>query len=111
MRTTLCLIAVMLTCLLCAAQDASSASIAGVVMAGPGEPIAGAKVELYSPARTFAGETDRAGRYQLEGIPAGDYEFQVRSAGFKTYEIKSIRIDAGQRIRIPDTAPRVGDRC
>ncbi len=111
MRTTLCLLAVMLTSLLCAAQDADSASIAGVVMAGPGDPVAGAKVELHSQARTFAGETDRTGRYQLDGIPAGEYEFQVHSAGFITYKLKAVRIAAGQRMRVPDTALRVGDLC
>ena len=57
------------------------------------------------------GETDRTGHYQVEGIPAGEYAFQVRSAGFKTYEIQSIRIGAGQRLRVPDTALRVGDLC
>ena len=80
-------------------------------MAGPGSPVAGAKVEVRSQARTFAGETDLAGHYRLDGISAGEYVFQVRSAGFKTYEIKSVQIAARQRLRIPDTALRVADLC
>jgi hypothetical protein len=80
-------------------------------MAGPGEPIAGAKVELHSQARTFAVETDRTGRYQLDRVSPGEYRFQVRSVGFRTYEIQSVRIPAGQRLRIPDTALRAGDLC
>ena len=101
----------MLTCLMCAAQDAGSAGITGVVMAGPGDPIAASKVELHSQAGTFSAETDHTGHYQLEGIPAGEYEFEVRSPGFPTYKLKSVRIAAGQRMRMPDTALRVGDLC
>ncbi len=111
MRTILCLLAVTLTCLRCAAQDAGSASIAGVVIAGPGDPVAGAKVEFHSQARTVVAETDRNGHYRLERVASGEYEFRVRSSGFTTYEIKSVRIAAGQGMRMPDTALRVGDLC
>src|ERR1700733_5345644 len=111
MRTILCLLAVALACLRCVAQNAGSASIEGVVMASRSDPVGGAKVELHSQMRTFGGETNRTGHYQLEGVPAGEYIFRVRSAGFKTYEIKSVRIAAGQRVGMPDTALRVGDQC
>lgn len=111
MRTTLCLRVVTLTGLRCTAQDADSASVTGVVIAGPGDPVIGAKVELHSQARTLAGETDHTGHYWVEGVPAGEYVFQVRSAGFKTYEIKSVQIAAGQRMRMPDAALRVAGLC
>jgi len=80
-------------------------------MAGPGDPIIGAKVELHSQMQTFAGEADRTGHYRVEGISAGEYEFQVRSDGFKTYEIKSIRIADGQQLRMPDTQLDVAAMC
>lgn len=107
----LCLLAVTMACLRCVAQDAKSGSIQGVVMAGPSDPINGAKVELHSQARAFAGETDGTGHYKIEGIPGGKYGFQVRSAGFKTYEIKSIRIADGQQLRMPDTDLGVAAMC
>ena len=111
MRTTLCLLGVTVTCLRCIAQNGNSASIEGVVMAGPGDPIAGAKVELHSRTQTFGGETERMGHYQVDGISAGEYKFQVRSAGFKTYEIKSVQIAEGEQLRMPDTELDVAAMC
>jgi hypothetical protein len=83
-RTLICLLAVTLTSLQCVAQEAGSASIAGVVMAGPGNPVAAAKVELHSRTQKFEGETDFTG-----------YDLKVSRRGFYPEEEKDLPVSAG----------------
>lgn len=66
-RTIGRLLAVALIRLHCAAQDAGSASVAGFVMAAPGDPVAGAKVELHSQMRTFEVAADQGLRINISG--------------------------------------------
>jgi hypothetical protein len=58
--------------------------IEGAVNGSDGEPLAEAKLVLYSGARApvQSTDTDQAGRFRLPAIPPGSYELEVTADGF-----------------------------
>jgi hypothetical protein len=43
-------------------------------------------------------ETDAAGRYQVAGLPLGDYHLEVQAKGFKSQVIEKIHIEVGRTL-------------
>jgi outer membrane receptor protein involved in Fe transport len=76
-------------------STASAAQISGVVTANDGTPLAGARLWLSGngPERTVL--TDRAGRFRLDGVPAGTYTVAVTDKGYSPL--------AGRTIEVADT--------
>ena len=64
------------------AVAAGDAAIQGVVTDNSGQPIRGAVVKAASGGKTVARYTDNAGRYQIPGLQAGQYEVSVNAYGF-----------------------------
>jgi hypothetical protein len=55
--------------------------------ANPDQPMRGATVEVFGPADSTAKhstETDAHGRFKIEGLPPGDYRFDVWASGFNS---------------------------
>ena len=65
------------------ALAAGNAAIRGLVTDNAGKPIRGAVVKATSGGKTVARYTDKAGRYQIEGLQAGRYEVSVNSFGLE----------------------------
>src|SRR5437879_2741047 len=86
MRSAACLAALFL-CLASVSgahmRAADLADCAGVVVDENGVPIVAAKITLQnSSGPNYHAETDGAGRFLVQNIPAGDYKVEVRKEGF-----------------------------
>ena len=55
-------------------------TVRGVVRDTDGAPVAGAEVTLISPRRVA--QTDSAGRFRIDSVPAGERRLQVRRIGY-----------------------------
>jgi len=76
----------------------TTASIQGYVKDQSGGVIAGATVEVSSPA--LIGEkklqTDQSGYYRFVNLPPGTYTLVATVAGFRTYKLENITLAAGR---------------
>jgi len=97
-------LALLLLCLLAGAgmahaQGANTATLSGTVVDPSGAGVKGAKVVLINAA-TGAGRTavtDDSGRYNLVGLPPGQYKMGVDGgANFAAYENPSITLTVGE---------------
>ena len=61
-----------------------------------GETIVGATI--YLKGTKFGAYTNKAGYYSINGIPAGNYEINVSSIGYKKYS-ENIKLTANQSLR------------
>ncbi|HXK06279.1 MAG TPA: carboxypeptidase-like regulatory domain-containing protein, partial [Verrucomicrobiae bacterium] len=79
------------------AQQVAVAQLDGYVTDPSGQAIVGAQVRATELSRSQVreGNTDSLGHYQFPGLPAGEYQLEIRSSGFKTYVQKGIILDAG----------------
>jgi uncharacterized membrane protein len=68
--------------------------IAGVVLDRNDSRIAGAVITIKNPEFVRHLRSDYEGRFELE-LPAGSYEIRVEKPGFKTFNLPSVRADAG----------------
>src|SRR5437867_475433 len=82
--------AVLLTSLLLGVSGARASSLSGTIMAsaGPGSPVARARVMLFDPTLTTFQETrtDVQGSYGLEA-PSGTYRLGVAALDFEYQEV------------------------
>jgi outer membrane receptor protein involved in Fe transport len=65
--------------LLPAVAAAQTGTVSGTVSRADGSPIDGARVSVQLPARAVS--TDQSGRYQLRGLPAGNYQVSISAVG------------------------------
>src|ERR1700688_592196 len=65
-------------------NDEKSAVVAGTVWDSAKRPVENATVSLESDdhAHKFASQSDSAGRYRFEAVPAGSYELRVSKSGY-----------------------------
>jgi TonB-dependent receptor len=83
---------------LAAAAQTGTGSISGVVTDGAsGAPLAGAEVALERTAASTA--TDRAGRFTLAGVPAGEHELLITYLGHAPQRL-SVTAIAGQTLEV-----------
>lgn len=97
--------------ILCASVCAqSTGSIEGQAVDERGAVVQGARITAISQAIGVrrVTETDAAGRYQLVGLPLGDYHLEVQANGFKSQIIEKIHIEVGRRFT-QDFQLEVGD--
>ena len=87
------------------AQQVAVAQLDGYVTDPSGQAVPGAQVKAIEVDRdqVHLATTDITGRYQLTGLPAGEYRLEVSYQGFKTYVQKGIRMDAGNNRTQPVT--------
>lgn len=97
----LLVLAFVLRCLLptAAAQSEGPGRIAGqVINASNGLGVAGASVTV--PGTSAAAATDLAGRYVLEGLPAGSHDVRVARDGFRPTVVTQIQVAAGETAQL-----------
>ncbi|MCK6684691.1 MAG: TonB-dependent receptor [Thermoanaerobaculia bacterium] len=83
----------------------TTGELTGRVMDSTNVPIAGALVEVKSPAliRPRQTGTDKEGRYRFQLLPPGTYEVMARMTGFVDAIRTDIRIPLGETITVPMT--------
>jgi hypothetical protein len=76
-----------------------------VVTADTGNPLAGAQVQISSPALPKPRQvtTDAGGRYEISGLPPGRYKLSVSRLGFVAIEYGQTRpFEPGRDLELPD---------
>src|SRR5258705_4331551 len=88
----------------------STGSIEGQAVDERGAAVQGAQITARSQAIGVrrVTETDAAGRYQVVGLPLGDYRLEVQAKGFKSQVIEKIHIEVGRSLT-QDFQLEVGD--
>src|SRR5467141_408249 len=90
------------------AQGVNTATLAGTVVDSSGAAVKGAKVTVVNAATgaTRTAESDDAGRYNLVGLPPGQYKMSVDGgANFEVYKNESLTLTVGENVKID---PRLG---
>jgi Carboxypeptidase regulatory-like domain/TonB dependent receptor-like, beta-barrel len=108
----LCLVALVLTPALAAAQGAaqSIATILGQVTDESGAALPGVTVTLRSPALqvpSMSTTTDERGEYRLTPLPIGIYTVEYELSGFQTLRLNEIRLPAGFTAKL-DQSLKIG---
>lgn len=80
-----------------AAQQATGAIVGGVVDAASGAPLVGVNVLLEGTSHITA--SDRAGRFVLPAVPAGDYQLLAAYLGYKDGR-SPVSVAAGGQLRV-----------
>jgi len=76
---------------------AASADCAGAVVDENSVPVGAAQLKFENSAgKVYRTETDGAGRFILQNLPAGDYEVEVRKEGFFLLSGQSFPLHAGR---------------
>ncbi|MBV9957365.1 MAG: carboxypeptidase regulatory-like domain-containing protein, partial [Acidobacteria bacterium] len=96
-RKTILFIAALclLTAPLALAYAAAAGSITGVVTDPKGAVIVGAAVTVTDPVsnQTYPATTDKAGRYKVEGLPAGIYTVTISATGFTNLRRENVKVE------------------
>jgi len=91
-------IAILLATLMLAGSNAMlartqpSIKITGSVTDEHAAPIRGAQVSLYSLERILQTTSDGSGRFQLNNLPTGVYDFEVTAPGFQTLTRSAVEV-------------------
>src|SRR3954449_4486048 len=85
----------LLVCLGAAVASAQTGAVTGVVRDQTGGALPGVTVELTAPRTApLSTTTDAAGRYRIDGVPAGSYALSFRLLNFGDQQRKDLRVDA-----------------
>ncbi len=79
-------------------RAADSADCSGVVLDENDVPVSAAQIKLEpvgGKGGAYSAETDGAGRFALRSLPAGDYQAEVRKAGFFLLSGKALNLHSG----------------
>jgi hypothetical protein len=84
-------------------QSTFRGGMAGIVTDSSGAAIPGAKIDATNAATeiVYHASSSSEGDYSLSDLPLGDYNVTVSFPGFKTTEVKLVRISAGAVFSLP----------
>ena len=84
-------------------QSTFRGGMAGIITDSSGAAISGAKIEATDVATglVYHAVSSDAGDFSISDLPLGDYNVTVTSPGFKTTEVKLVRISAGAIFSLP----------
>jgi hypothetical protein len=80
----------------------AGASVAGMVTDSTGAAVSGATVTVRQSGSTSNTTTDASGRYEIAGLPAGQYQMQFAAPGFSS-STQQLAIEAGARTTADST--------
>ncbi len=82
------------------AQTQDAASVSGLVMDPQHSPVADAPVTITNLAtrKTYNARTDEEGNYKVQGLPAGEYGIDIEVSGFKTVQLRGIKVGASAAV-------------
>jgi hypothetical protein len=83
------------------AAQSTTQSIEGLVTDATGASIANAKVTIANAATgvTSTVVTNSTGSYTFPLVPVGEYDVKVEMSGFKSEEIKALRVETAAQVR------------
>ncbi len=89
-------------CLICGAPTsaAGTGQITGVVTDTKGTNIAGAAIDIRSPADHYTTKSDASGRFALAGLTVDTYTISTTKAGFDTFVIGGATISQDETYRV-----------
>jgi Carboxypeptidase regulatory-like domain/TonB dependent receptor len=84
-----------------ASAQAVYGSVAGAVTDPQGNAVAGAKVTVTNLSKGTTQETtsDESGNYSVTHLIPDNYKIHIEGAGFKAYDIASVRVDVDTTVR------------
>jgi hypothetical protein len=87
---------------LLALSAGDGASVAGKVLDPQGRSVSGTSISLFAnngdaELRTTA---DVSGSYRFEHLKAGDYLLEAHAAGFSTYRVDNVHVDADTQLTL-----------
>ena len=84
-------------------------SIYGTALDGTGAVVANAQVEVTSAGKgiSVVGKTNSSGDYRIDHLVADTYDVKISAAGFKTFALKKVQVNAGDSPRV-DATMQVG---
>lgn len=104
MKTTLLLLAIVLT----AESAGAQATMRGTVTDKNGDALPGVRVVAAGASTQRTVITDPAGRYELDGLPPGEYSLTAALAGFVTARRDGVTLADGQTVERLDFALCLG---
>ncbi len=95
---TVCKVLLLLSISIGAASLSFGATVTGTVKGPDGAAFKGAFVQAQNTGTRvlFSVLSDKDGHYKIEGLPAGDYQLQIRAPGFRTEPRKGVALTAEQ---------------
>ncbi len=101
MKTSILLCALLLCGSLCSIAQVVTGDILGTITDPSGAVVAQAKIVITNTGthETHDLISSSAGQYIQTALPSGYYSITVTAAGFKTAEVKDLKLDAGSRLR------------
>ena len=86
-------------------QSTFRGGMAGIVTDSGGAAIPAARIAATNVATglVYSAESSDAGSYSIPNLPLGDYDVAVSYSGFKSTQIKGVRISAGAVFSLPVT--------
>jgi hypothetical protein len=83
-------------------QISETGTLSGIVTNTGGEPVAGVHITLTNreTGQSRDAVTSAGGSYSLTLLPPGDYLVSFSAGGFKTTEVTSIALDAGETLNV-----------
>jgi len=82
--------------------SAPAASLTGSLIDPAGASVAKVSVELVSETKSYKGQTDNAGVYQFEDLPAGEYALTFTREWFRSLTVRSLRLSEGAAKQVPE---------
>jgi len=92
-----------LTAAIAFSQSTFRGGMAGIVTDSGGASIPGAKIAATNQATglVYNADSSDAGSYSISNLPLGDYDVAVSYTGFKSTQVKGVRISAGAVFNLP----------
>lgn len=86
------------------AQDLATGTVSGTVQDVDKAAITKAHLTLEQDGthESRSAETDAAGVYRFEGVPAGKYILLVHAEGFASWKVEAVEVQAGQQLELPE---------
>jgi hypothetical protein len=85
----------------CLYAQSTTQTIEGLVTDSSGAVVAGAKVSITNVGTgvTSSLETNATGNYTFALVPVGNYDVKVETSGFKTGEVRGLRVETAAQVR------------
>ena len=82
------------------ATFSQAATVTGTVKSPDGSPFRGAFVQAQNTSTRVLVSvlTDKGGRYQIENLPAGKYQVQVKAVGYRSDPRTDVSLTAEQNV-------------
>jgi carboxypeptidase family protein len=94
-----------------AAQAQNTGRLTGTVLDQSGGTVPGAKVVIVNLGTNaqFTAETNAEGAFAVSQLDSGTYSVRVTASGFRTAEVKGVKVDVGKEYSLPPVRLELGE--